>query len=66
VVAGGLFVSDCHPTKLFQFAEAAFDEVTVGVEMLVERVFQRSGGVVRMTSCRPDRNPTKVSFDNDG
>jgi ParB-like nuclease domain len=37
----------CDPTKLLQLADAAFDEVTLRVEVLVERVFQGPLGVVR-------------------
>jgi len=32
---------------MLQLADAAFDQMTLRIEMLVERVFQRSRGVVR-------------------
>jgi len=40
IVAGGLFVAGRHAAKPLELAEAAFDEVTLGVEVFVEWVFQ--------------------------
>lgn len=46
VVAGGLVEASGDASKVLEFAEAAFDEVTLGVEVSVERVFAGVRGIV--------------------
>jgi hypothetical protein len=46
VIAGCLFIACGHAAKLLELTEAAFDEVALCVEMFVERIFERSRGIV--------------------
>ena len=41
VISGGLFEAGCDATELLELAEAAFHEMTLGIQMLVERIFVR-------------------------
>ncbi len=41
-----LLEASCHTPELFELGEAAFDEMVLGVEMLVERVLSGAGGGV--------------------
>jgi hypothetical protein len=45
-VSGGFLVSCGDTSELFEAAEAAFDEMTLGVEVLVERILHGSRRVV--------------------
>ena len=38
---GGLFEAGCDAAKLLELGEAALHEMTLGIEMLVERIFER-------------------------
>lgn len=42
VVSNGLLEACCDATELLELAEAAFHEVALRIEMLVERVFERA------------------------
>lgn len=46
IVSHRLFVSGGDASELFEFAEAAFNEVALGVEMLIQRVFLGARGIV--------------------
>jgi hypothetical protein len=54
IVPGCLLVSGGDPAKLLKFAETAFDEVPLGVELLVERVYLRvRNGLLGITATAP-------------
>ena len=63
VVSGGLFVSGCDASKLFQLGETAFDEVTFGVSGFVERVFDGARWIVGMMATAPFSATAVVSSD---
>jgi hypothetical protein len=42
VISGGLLEAGCDASELLELLEAAFDEMALGIEMLVERVFERA------------------------
>ena len=42
VISGGLFEASCDAAELLELGEAALHEMALGIEMLVERVFERA------------------------
>jgi hypothetical protein len=46
VISGRLFVSRSDAPELFEFGNAAFDEVTIRIGVFVERIFYRARGIV--------------------
>lgn len=46
VVSGGLLISGCDTSELLELAEAAFDKVALGIEVLVERMLAGAGWIV--------------------
>lgn len=46
IVSGGLFEAGFDSTELLEPGEATLDEMTLGVEVLVQRMFLGSGRVV--------------------
>jgi hypothetical protein len=55
VVGCGLFEPCCDASELLEPAEAAFDEMTLGIEVLVDRVLLRTRWIVRDDGDRPLR-----------
>jgi hypothetical protein len=49
----GFFEAGCDAPELLELSEAAFDEMALGIEMLVERISERTGRVVGMTARAP-------------
>jgi hypothetical protein len=45
IVSGGLFEARCDSSELFEFAEAAFDQMALGIEVLIKRMFFGARGV---------------------
>jgi hypothetical protein len=41
VISGGFFEAGGDATELLEFGKAAFHEMALGTEMLVERIFER-------------------------
>src|SRR5271169_1514395 len=52
-VSGCLFEAGRNAAKLLEFREAAFDEMALGVEMLVERIFDCARRIVGDDGERP-------------
>jgi Helix-turn-helix domain len=46
IVSGGFFEARCHSAELLKLTEAAFDKVTLGIEVLVEGMFLSSGWII--------------------
>ena len=42
VIMCGLFEAGCNTSELLEFWESAFDEIALSIEMLVERIFERT------------------------
>jgi hypothetical protein len=40
--SGGLFEAGCEAAKLLELGEAAFDQMALGIEVLVEQIFERA------------------------
>jgi len=51
MVSGSFFEAGSDAAGVLKFAEAAFDEITLGVEMPVERVF--AGTLLGITAIAP-------------
>src|SRR3954451_2513893 len=46
VIPGGFFEAGCNAAELLELAEAAFHEMALRIEMLVQRIFERARRVV--------------------
>ena len=46
IVPCGLLIAGCNAAELLELAEAAFDEVSLGIEVLVERILLRARRIV--------------------
>ena len=67
---GGLFVASCDPAKLFQLAEAAFEEMSLLVEVFVEltlvlgqAMYQRLAQPAVLRRYPPRRDTRAALFD---
>ena len=46
IISCGFLEAGCNPAELFELRKAAFDEMSLGIEIFVERIFLCAGGVV--------------------
>ena len=46
IISSGFFEASGNAAELLELAEAAFHEMSLGIMMLVERIFERAGRVV--------------------
>ena len=62
VVSGGFLEARRDTSELFELAEAAFDEVSPGVEVLVDGMLQRAGRIVADDGKRATVGAGHLSF----